>query len=44
MKVIIDCFEGKFAICETDEKKMINIEKSRIPRDAKEGDVLKVEE
>jgi len=39
-KVIIDRFEGDFAVCEDESRKMINIEKSRLPADAKEGYVL----
>lgn len=39
-KVIIDRFEGDFAVCEDEDRKMINIEKSRLPEDAKEGTVL----
>lgn len=40
MKVIIDRFEGKFAVCEKEDRKMIDIDKSKIPLTAKEGDVL----
>ena len=43
MKVIIDRFEGKFAVCEKEDRKMIDIEKSRIPTTAKEGDVLNID-
>jgi len=43
MKVIIDRFEGKYAVCETEEKKMINIDKSMVPSEATEGDVLDVD-
>jgi hypothetical protein len=39
-KVIIDRFEGDFAVCEDEDRRMINIEKSRLPEDAKEGTVL----
>lgn len=44
MKVIIDRFEGDFAVCEKEDKTMIDIERSKIPAEAKEGDVLLVEE
>ncbi len=44
MKVIIDRFEGDYAVCETEERNMINIERSSIPLYAKEGDVLKISE
>lgn len=40
MKLIIDRFEGNFAVCETENKKMINIEKSKLPGEAKAGDVI----
>lgn len=42
MKVIIDRFEGNYAVCEEENKKMINIEKIKIPANAREGDVLKI--
>lgn len=42
MKVIIDRFEGKFAVCEKEDRTMLNIEKSKIPKDSKEGDVLNI--
>ena len=40
IKVIKDRFEGEFAVCEAEKGKMINIEKFRLPANAKEGDVL----
>lgn len=40
MVVVIDRFEGNFAICQRDDMKMYNIDKSKLPREAKEGDVL----
>ena len=40
MKVIIDRFEGNYAVCETEDKKYINILKSELPQGIKEGDVL----
>lgn len=42
MNVIIDRFEGEYAVCEKDDKNMINIEKNKVPLFAKEGDVLLV--
>lgn len=42
MKVIIDRFEGDFAVCEKDDRTMIDIEKNKIPETAKEGDVLDI--
>ena len=44
MKVIIDRFEGHFAVCEKEDKTMIDIERSKIPAEAKEGDALLVED
>lgn len=40
MKAIIDRFEDKYAVCELESKKMINIEKNKLPLNAKEGDVI----
>jgi hypothetical protein len=40
MKVIIDRFEGKYAVCEKEDKEMMDIDRGEIPLDAKEGDVL----
>lgn len=40
MKLIIDRFEGNFAVCEMENKEIIDIERSRIPKEAKEGDIL----
>lgn len=41
-ELIIDRFEGEFAVCE-DRKtgEMINIEKEKLPNGAKEGSILK---
>ena len=44
MKVIIDRFEGNYAVCEKGDRTMINIEKNKIPTEAKEGSVLSVTE
>jgi hypothetical protein len=43
MRVAIDRFEGEFAVCENSHRRMINIEKSKLPASAKEGDVLILE-
>jgi len=42
MHVTIDRFEGNFAVCEKDDRKMINIDQLRLPPEAKEGDVLAI--
>ena len=41
MKVIIDRFEGDYAVVELEVGKSVNIPKILIP-DAKEGDVIKI--
>lgn len=41
MKVIIDRFEGEYAIVETEEKIMVNLPKILIPG-SKEGDVISI--
>lgn len=43
MKVTIDRFEGEFAVCEKENRQMIDIEKSKLPVIAKEGDILNIE-
>ena len=40
MIVTIDRFEGNYAVCEDKNKKMINIEKSCLPDNATDGDIL----
>ncbi|WP_053955463.1 DUF3006 domain-containing protein [Inediibacterium massiliense] len=44
MYLVIDRFEGSYAICEDEEKNMISMEKEKLPKEAKEGDVLFVSE
>ena len=39
-KLIIDRFEGTYAICEMDDKSKVKIPKYRLPLDCKEGDCL----
>ncbi|WP_251862193.1 DUF3006 domain-containing protein [Clostridium sp. Marseille-Q2269] len=43
MKGIIDRFEENFAVIELENREMINIDKLRIPKKAKEGDVINIE-
>jgi hypothetical protein len=43
MRVIIDRFEGNFAVCEKEDRKMLNIKRDKLPPDAKEGDALIIE-
>lgn len=40
MKIIIDRFEGDYAVCEKENSEMLDIEKHKLPLEAKEGDVL----
>lgn len=40
MKVVIDRFEGEYAICEKESEVMLKIEKSKLPSEASEGDVI----
>jgi hypothetical protein len=42
MKVIIDRFEENFAVCEKEDEEMIKIEKSKLPLNSKEGDVIEI--
>jgi len=42
--LIIDRFEGNFAVCERENRAMQDIERSNIPAEAKEGDVLRIDE
>lgn len=43
MEAVIDRFEEGFAVCEKEDSTLINIKKSLIPIDAKEGDVLLID-
>ena len=43
MRVIIDRFEGQYAVCEKDDRSMMDIEKDKIPAGAVEGDILDIE-
>jgi len=43
MKIIIDRFEGSYAVCEKEDRTMINIERIDVPFQAKEGDVLSID-
>ena len=44
MKYVIDRFEGDYAVCENDDLKRINVEKSRLPRGVKEGSTIEIDE
>jgi len=40
MKVVIDRFEGDFAVCEKEDRTMLNVKRSKLPSNVKEGDAL----
>lgn len=40
MRYVIDRFEGSFAVLEDDEENHFNIEKSLLPDEARENDVI----
>ncbi|MBC8589793.1 DUF3006 domain-containing protein [Wansuia hejianensis] len=42
MKVIIDRFEGEFALLELEDREIIDIPKRLLPEEAKEGDIIKI--
>ena len=43
MIVVVDRFEGDYAVCEKEDRTMTNIERRRLPKGVREGDVLVVE-
>ena len=44
MQLIIDRFEGDFAVCEDANKNIINIKKKNLPKEAKEGSIVLIKE
>lgn len=42
MQVIIDRFEGNFAVVELENKERISMPKSLVPKGAKEGDIIDI--
>lgn len=42
MYVIVDRFEENYAVCEKEDKEMIQILKKELPPEVKEGDVLQI--
>ncbi|MBZ9609961.1 DUF3006 domain-containing protein [Clostridium estertheticum] len=44
MKIIIDRFEGPYAVCEKENRTMMDIKRINLPSKAKEGDVLSVDD
>jgi hypothetical protein len=43
MKVVIDKFEGDFAVCEKEDRSLLNINRRDVPIDALEGYVLDIQ-
>lgn len=43
-RIVIDRFEGTFAICEDKEQKLFAIEIAELPQGAKEGHVLEIKD
>lgn len=43
MNVIIDRFEENYAVCEKEDRTMMDIKKNDLPSEAKEGDVLNID-
>lgn len=41
--LIIDRFEGDIAVCEREDCSMVAIEKSRLPKGVRPGNILKIE-
>lgn len=44
MKVIIDRFEGAYAVCEKENRTMMDIPKDKIPSGSKEIDVFNIDD
>ena len=43
LKVVIDRFEGEYALVEDENKNIINMPKCLLPENSKEGSVIKIE-
>lgn len=43
MILTIDRFEGDYAVCEKENREMIDILRTKLPEGVKEGDVLKID-
>ncbi|WP_139904698.1 DUF3006 domain-containing protein [Clostridium thermarum] len=44
MFVVIDRFEGNYAVCEKEDRTIIDISRDKLPPEAKVGDVLIITE
>jgi Protein of unknown function (DUF3006). len=43
MKLVVERFEGKYVLCEMEDKKIINIDRCVFPKEVKEGDVVDIQ-
>lgn len=43
MKVVIDRFEGNYAVCEKPDRTMLNLEKSTAHKASKQGDGITID-
>ncbi len=43
MRVVIDRFEGEFAVCEKEDRTILNVKRNKLPAEAKESDVLLID-
>jgi len=44
VKLVIDRFEGDYAVCEKEDRGMMDIERILIPLESKEGDVISIDD
>lgn len=44
MYAVVDRFEDKYAVLETDDGQMLNIKRQLLPEDTKEGDVVNLDD
>ncbi|SNS86002.1 Protein of unknown function [Anaerovirgula multivorans] len=42
MKVVIDRFEGNYAVVEMQDKSTVDMPKLLLPKEAKEGDIIEI--
>lgn len=43
-KLIIDRFEGEYAVCEKEDKSFVNICRDKVPEVCKEGDIIVIDD
>ena len=43
MKLIIDRFEGTYAVCEQEDRSTVKVPKYKLPLDCREGDCLELD-